>query len=116
MSLESVRKRLEAATPGPWRHAEDYLRAIRTRDGTEVCSVHLSRDRIGWGNRGAVYPDGDLIAHAPTDLALMADVVEAARVMRAVQLSDTDDLFNPEFTEAERVLDNALAAFEEASE
>lgn len=80
MSSESVRGRLDAATPGPWIAAG----AATWR------SARLDwRGRI-YDNRNALVarqsgvanpdprPDSYLIAHAPTDLAAALDVIEAA--------------------------------------
>lgn len=73
VDLDAIKARLAAATPGPWSHDEPYLRAIRNRSGTEVASAHIS---YGGTGRGAWFPDADLIAHAPEDLATLVAEVE----------------------------------------
>lgn len=95
MSIESVRKRLAEATPGPWRSHPNpayggplekappphYIRTADSADsgpgdpwGSEGAVVSVEGDECGgvWNKA-----DADLIAHAPTDLRLLLDVVEA---------------------------------------
>lgn len=80
MSLESVRKRLAAATPGPWQSNISYH-----VDGDDEVVKHITAGTDD--NTVAVMgcdftssdADADLIAHAPTDLRLALAVVEAAR-------------------------------------
>ena len=62
-ALDAIRRRLDAATPGPW-DAEQW--------GNLFVMVDMQR------------PDADLIAHAPEDLRLLLDVVEEWRCVRAL--------------------------------
>ena len=80
MSLESVRKRLEAA----WAHP--YMVAASS-PGPKVCAA-CGRDTSE--RCDAAGESADLIAHAPTDLELMANVVEAAIERDAAQYERND--------------------------
>lgn len=71
-NLEAIRKRLAAATPGPWE-----------ADGTEIyCALHNGvhyRKWIGETLRlddPTAVADADLIAHTPTDLADLLALVD----------------------------------------
>lgn len=79
MSSSSVRKRLQEATPGPWEKEEDSL-AI-------TGPVGAARDdrMIIYDEGGHSEEDADLIAHAPTDLALALDVIEIAAELHETQ-------------------------------
>ena len=82
MSLESVRKRLEAATPGrPWEIKTDdrYAADRRVAMLTESPQVDVVCAQGSKADPDAL-ADADLIAHAPTDLALLIDVAEAAQL------------------------------------
>ena len=76
MSIESIRQRLDAATPKPWR--------VSPRPGTQLVAhwiddgrqYELFRSDRADPNEAA---NVDLVVHAPTDLALLLEVAEAAR-------------------------------------
>lgn len=70
MSSESVKARLEAATPGQWR-ADEGACCV----GTDEADIAEGIGRHPYAARG----DADLIAHAPTDLAAALKVIEAAQ-------------------------------------
>lgn len=82
MSIESVRKRLEAATPGPWERytnpAWDDPGYIRTPHTSDSRPRHVAYVRSDEGNP---IPNAELIAHAPTDLRLALDVIESAKAV-----------------------------------
>ncbi|MDE2096433.1 MAG: hypothetical protein KGL39_04245 [Patescibacteria group bacterium] len=79
MTIESIKKRLAEATPGPWELVKapvprNYpgdpwidLYPVERGGGT----VYIARFEYAEG-------DADLIAHAPTDLAALIRVAEAA--------------------------------------
>ena len=69
MSGETVRKRLGAATKGPW--------AVSTPDYRVMGAGHIVVSALG---DNAPDADADLIAHAPTDLAAALKVIEAANL------------------------------------
>ena len=81
MSTESLRKRLEAATPTEWKAASGRGKysVIGTTDtnGRSYSLAVLSA--IPATHRKA---DADLIAYAPTDLRLALDVIDAAKELR----------------------------------
>jgi len=81
VSVESVRARLDAATSGPW--------AMRAHDGCATViapSLTMPWDTVVYaddsGHPRTSESDADLIAHAPTDLRLALDVIEAATEVR----------------------------------
>jgi hypothetical protein len=74
MSIESIRKRLEAAMPGPWEISDTDINGHTMRVGP---IAGYDYDAL---MAGADDPDIQLIAHAPTDLALLLEVAEAAKV------------------------------------
>ena len=70
MSAESLRARLAAATPGPWEGL--LVGVVGDEERTYVAPFDNERQ--------APKPaDADLIAHAPTDLALLLAVFDAAK-------------------------------------
>jgi hypothetical protein len=107
MSSESLRKRLAEATPGPWEWVSCETRGaaflqdqrltgagwipVRDKWGTIInpepvvlCAEAdgYEVDSVGIDVRHA---DADLIAHAPTDLALALEVIEALRAAGAAR-------------------------------
>ncbi|MGW7786008.1 hypothetical protein [Streptomyces tricolor] len=61
LDLDAIRDRLDAATEGPWQRSEDYS-DILTPEGDHLASYFKAAD-------------GELIAHAPEDIArLLAEV------------------------------------------
>ena len=77
-SLAHLREVAEHATPGPWTHDAPYLKAVRMSNGDEVATAHRQHySRLPTFKES--YPDADIIAHAPTDLAAALDVIEAAK-------------------------------------
>lgn len=77
--IAEVRARLEKASPGPWkisaRQGSGYMASIRT-------SVPFSKEvafvtsNCGTTGGSLCDPDAQLIAHAPTDLARLLEIVE----------------------------------------
>ena len=88
MSIESTRKRLEAATPGPWAAGPFSKRSVRRVNWPPktsefiVLSGHDYLFDIDTGCQEEA--DAELIAHAPTDLALLLEVAEAAQALITV--------------------------------
>ena len=103
--LEAIRKRLEAATPGPWNWViEDYSMATLGtgdypgNDGTgeskyvlnvSVCSSCLSRitgvkDKVWRWDRCNLpkEPDAAFIAHAPADISTLLEWCEKLEAVK----------------------------------
>jgi hypothetical protein len=75
--IDEIRKRLDAATPGPWEiHDSCSWRRIGTpgRDGNIVCPTNHPVDRHP--DLLAKLADLSLIANAPSDLAFLLAEVE----------------------------------------
>ena len=118
MSAESLRARLEAATPGTWEiSGEPGKTAVGIR------STEESRPGIGaiyGGSERNAKADADLIAHTPTDLRLALGVIEAAK--HGYELAQRYNTLGGEermvtgrlIDEAGQVLKAALDAFEAA--
>jgi hypothetical protein len=113
VSAESIKQRLAAAEPGPWEVMPGTLygggytvgrRGVAVDDwGTEEYHVkHVLVDNA---------EEAELIAHAPTDLALLLTVAEAASFV-----ADLLDVWGcaPEATEGLDKLNAALDAMEAA--
>ena len=63
--LDSIRARLNATTPGPWKAIKYYKNQLANGAGPD------------WGLEGVrTFEDADLCAHAPTDLRALLDEVE----------------------------------------
>ena len=78
-TLEAIRARLEAATDGPWRGVDDIdLNEIRVVADDDFPVGEVVVAEIGQG-----IADANFIAHAPTDIARLLDVAEAAREAEA---------------------------------
>jgi hypothetical protein len=97
MSTESVRARLEAATPGTWK-ADSGGCCVGTDDadiaeGSRHPHAHTSKDI-------------DFIAHAPADIAAAMKVIEAAK---RILLALADEAH---FVDHEHQLRDALDAWE----
>lgn len=91
MSAESVCKRLELATPGPWIKKGLAAYAYPGQGDTNrlpATCITVSDSRNGYKTVN-VDADTDLIAHAPTDLAAALRVIEAAD-----ELADHDYRWN----------------------
>ena len=75
MSTQSLRGRLELATMGDWSFGQKGV-VCWPDDPPPAMAPILARDEraTNWA------ADADLIVHAPTDLRLALDVIEAARV------------------------------------
>lgn len=73
-AIDQIRKELDAATPGPWEVATGpklgWVAQIN-----DLWVVHDVEEA------GPVEADATLIAHAPTYLAALCDVAEAAQAM-----------------------------------
>ncbi len=82
MSLKSIRERLAAATPGPWKasQTEDRLFVLRNQSAPyEFAWVYKSH-----GN------DAHFIAHAPTDIAILLECAEALEALcDAIAIKET---------------------------
>jgi hypothetical protein len=83
--LDEIRKRLEAATAGPWVRDEDSSPgyravAIRCLEGVNIASVTydgtwlLTND--SYDDSPESIANAELIASAPTDLKMLLDLVE----------------------------------------
>lgn len=70
--LEEIRKRLEAATPGPWGFVpgQKSMQVYSEADGDD----HIYSGE--WVAEVGLLADQQLIAHAPSDLALLLAIVE----------------------------------------
>ena len=82
MTIESIKARLEAATPEPWL-TDEYTYALgETGDyGSELCVVmepHKRSAHIASSPDEQDSANADLIAHAPTDLRALLKVAEVA--------------------------------------
>lgn len=97
--LASIRRRLDAAIPGPWRGVGDQVRATAAdaliEDNILVAYYTGHDHRLGLKTTG-VAADVDLIAHAPTDIAaLLGDaerLIEIRDFHREWGDQDTDTL------------------------
>ena len=80
MSVESIKARLAAATNSPWseirmEHLGLSVICNAVMEGDEVAAY----ETVMAGTHITAEADADLIAHAPTDLALLLAVVEHAK-------------------------------------
>jgi hypothetical protein len=75
--LEEVRKRCEAATPGPW------VSFVEGRDHTSGDSFIRRGTKEGWQEdlylTGGTVADQDFIAHARQDIPLLLDEIRLLR-------------------------------------
>lgn len=78
MSLESARKRLDAATPGPWESRGEQIGNDLHFGPMKTTYVDTAEGNL-FAVSGMPVADADLIAHAPTDLAAALKVIEAAK-------------------------------------
>lgn len=81
--LGEIRARLAAASPGPWYVRKDRDGSIRVRR-TGCVSYSRIASLLRSGQRPA--EDGELIGHAPTDLAYLLDEIDRVRAERDVLL------------------------------
>lgn len=100
--IDEIKERLKNATPGPWYNLGDILKAEQ--------ALHPKHPKISkdWNiarfpHRTADYPishleyvsNKNLIAHAPTDIAYLLRIAEAAEVMReALEFYKLQGFFN----------------------
>jgi hypothetical protein len=97
--LAAIRRRLDAATPGPWRGAGDKVRATAAaaliEDNILVAYSTGHDHRLGLKTTG-VAADIDLIANAPADLAALLGDAEKLNEVREFHRNwgdqDTDTL------------------------
>lgn len=75
--LQEIRARLDAATPGPWQYHPDPIGALCGPDGRNIITPYA-----GYGD-SSDWPDINLIAHAPADIAWLLDEVERLRNTKA---------------------------------
>lgn len=73
--IEAIRRRLEAATPGPWRYATIVTQDERYATGPQHEGGVGAPSEI----KNKAHADALLIAHAPTDLRALLDEVERLR-------------------------------------
>lgn len=71
-NIDEIRKRLEAATPGPWLIDEEEGR-FAIAAGEEHPRTYICH---GYDHRDDEYPNADLIAHAPTDIRELLQYVQ----------------------------------------
>lgn len=77
--LKEIEARLEKATPGPWRAVrnnalgETWFNIFSLGDNNVLAMIGDLADEVKQS------PDADLIAHAPTDLALLLSLVKEYR-------------------------------------
>jgi hypothetical protein len=104
MSRESIRQRLAAATPGPleretwgYRDLDDQADHVRRNLALQYSGEVTATD-MTWVSEGERFialigngpkqtENGDLIAHAPTDLAALLAVADAAAAALATTLT-----------------------------
>jgi hypothetical protein len=68
--LQAIRKRVEAATPGPWRE-DNFTHRLEDVTGEPLCAADVDGADAGLWNRA----DGIFVVHARTDVpALLAEV------------------------------------------
>jgi len=97
--LDAIRRRLDAATPGPWRGVGDKVRATAAdaliEDNILVAYYTGHDHRLGLRTTG-VAADIDLIANAPADLAALLLDAESLNQVREFHHSwgdqETDSL------------------------
>lgn len=77
--LKEIEARLEKATPGPWRAVrnnalgETWFNIFSLGDNNVLAMIGDLADEVKQS------PDAELIAHAPTDLALLLSLVKEYR-------------------------------------
>jgi hypothetical protein len=83
--LSAIRKRLDAATPGPWElwYGElDWVSVGIDGDAVAECRTHINHQFSGWQNlRNATF-----IQHAPTDLRALLDEVEKLKAQNLAMM------------------------------
>ena len=84
MSAETIRQRLAAATPTEWIAAsgKGKLSVVGTKDANSHSYALAVFSAVPATHRKA---DAELTAHAPADLALLLDLVEAAQALSEQQ-------------------------------
>jgi len=83
--LSAIRRRLEAATPGPWRHREGFIESAG--EPGDLLAVTLQRSEEGL-NALPGLANAEFIAHAPTDVARLLDELERVRTELANERAD----------------------------
>lgn len=97
MSIEEIRGRLEAATPGPWEQGHGVSPHVAKRDWVEVT------------NQATICPtDAEFIAHAPEDMRRLLNAVEA--VLDLADDFDTTPGHRGAATSIRRTITSALEA------
>ena len=103
MSIESIRARVEAATPERW-NAEEIVGEYHVMVG------YPFGDTIGVFNEEG---DAELAAYARTDIPLLLKVAEAAKKLDGFEPEDIDcEVWEADYQEAVKVLRAALAELE----
>lgn len=120
MSTESVRARLNAATPGPWRwnvashveHTEAWDETVVVRHisagGDDSTVAEIGRD---FSSNNV---DAEFIAHARTDLERALDVIEAVPALVDIARRYTEEYGWSSDLEALARATDALQAWEAA--
>ena len=92
--IEEIRARLDAATPGPWRVAEDdaEVMCIDQPNGNGRNFFH--------GESPQEADDAEFIAHAPADIAFLLGRVEALTDALVAMETLAPDLSSPGFRRA----------------
>jgi hypothetical protein len=90
MTREAIRQRLAAATPGPWKkRAPGWLGPDRHK---WRCVFFGPSPDEPYTTSPLVPADADLIAHAPTDLAALLAVADAAAMVGETHLEYDDGI------------------------
>jgi hypothetical protein len=118
-SIVEIRKRVAAATPGPWE--DDCPEISAKAPAPDYCRNVISLEELGSGYMidkvlRISEADRDLIAHAPNDLARLCDEVEFLRQqvewLRG-QLASSDDGMRRTMAAIMRLYDETDAEFRE---
>ena len=85
-TLDEIKARVEAVTPGPWEVIEDE-QTVRTEDG----EIMFDRSGDGWTDWNRCgRDDAEFIAHARTDVPKLIAALEAVEAA----LAGLDEVFN----------------------
>ena len=121
--LDEIRKRLKAATPGPWTsdlrngcmavYAGPHRNCLAGVESEVIRYKHGYQrpDDSGWTTTPQDEADNDFIAHAPEDIAKLLNLVDRARIIFDLAIADCNSQGwdeNPEWmTNAEKWLEDA---------
>jgi hypothetical protein len=79
MKTDEIKKRLEAATPGPWRVGYNDGSGVYDSNEDTFCISNDLNDCAFHADLSANPNDSVLIAHAPTDISNLLQAVEIMR-------------------------------------